>query len=323
VDSSAHPQDRSTSGFLRGPAKKSSVLRSTPVAALATLLCGRLGGADQAAIERALVDGIARARAAWPEVELDPEAFVVELGRRLPAETDPLAALAGLRIEELWLTCAAAAGDGAAVARIDALYFGRAKAALRGIDGGAALAEEALQRVREALFLGKPGRSPRIAGYAGRGELDRWIRTAAMRAAIDLLAPTREVSVRDETLASFGLAADDPAVAMMKSEYGESFAKALRDTMAALPRQTRDELRHYYLEGLRLEQIAALYGVAASTVSRRLEKARRALLDGTRAAMAERLGVGADEIDSILRLIETRLELARSAIVGAEGPRGG
>jgi RNA polymerase sigma-70 factor, ECF subfamily len=268
---------------------------------LARLLCG----AEDEAVERALVEALDRARSEAPGVVHDDDAFVVELARRLP----PGEGIAALRVEALWLTLAAAAGQERAVALIEQRHFGAARKALAGLGGG--VADEALQRVREALFVGP---RPKIAAYAGKGDLGRWIRTTAMRAAMDLLAPQRERPTDDEGFAGFALPGGDPGVELMKREYGERFQVALREAMARLPPEAREELRLYYLEGLGLEQIAALEGVAASTVSRRLEKARRELRDATRAALAERLGVGDEELDSIIRLLDTRLELSRSAL---------
>jgi RNA polymerase sigma-70 factor (ECF subfamily) len=104
----------------------------------------------------------------------------------------------------------------------------------------------------------------------------------------------------------------------MKRRYGASFKQALADALARLPDETRRELRRYYVEGLGLEQIAALEGVAASTVSRRLEKARRTLHDETRRALAASLRIPDGEVDSILRVLDSRLELSRGALASDE-----
>ncbi|HEU4538405.1 MAG TPA: sigma-70 family RNA polymerase sigma factor, partial [Polyangiaceae bacterium] len=274
-------------------------------------------------LERALEATVARARGAWPSIDLTPEAFVAALTRHLPAGP-PREALGELRVEELWLTCAAAGGDARAVALIEAHYFGKARAALAGIRGGEAIVDEALQRLRAGLFVGPP---PKIAAYGGRGDLGRWLRTAAMRTAMDLLGPRREVAASDAALGAFAHAADEPVVELMKREYGASFQAALREALAALPPELRSALRQHYLEGLGVERMGALAGVAASTVSRRLDKARRLLREATRTALAARLRVDDAELDSILRLVETRMDLGRSAVdasrVDGAGAAGG
>jgi RNA polymerase sigma-70 factor, ECF subfamily len=285
-------------------------------------------GAADGELERAFEAAVGRARAAWPSVVLPPEVFVAELARRLPAGLAPLEALGALRVEELWLTCAAARGDAGAVALLEAHYFDKARAALGGIRGGGAVVDEALQRLRTALFVGP---APKIGAYGGRGDLGRWLRTAAMRAAMDQLGPVREVAAGEGPLGGVAHAGDEPVVALMKREYGASFQAALRDAMAGLPRELRGALKQYYLEGLGVERMGALAGVAASTVSRRLDKARRLLREATRAALAARLRVDDAELDSILRLIDTRMDLGRSAVdasraggdAGDGGPEGG
>ena len=277
---------------------------------------GRQDGEDPAALEQALDQALGRAEAAFPDVKLEREAFVAHLARWLPPDRPARAGLDALQIEELYVACAAAAGRPAAIAAIEARYFDKAKAALARNPGTASVADEALQRVRESLFVGTARRPPKIGEYSGRGDLARWIRTTAMRTAMDLLSPAREIAVSDEAISRFPLPDDDPAIELMKREYGASFKQALHDALAELPRETRHEIRLYYIDGLGVEQIGAMYGIAASTVSRRLEKARRLLRDKTRAALARHLRVGDDELDSILRMIATRLDVSRSAIAG-------
>lgn len=264
------------------------------------------GGGIVANVQEDLLRVIAAAEADAPGVRLDPDAFARHVARfTRPGET-----AATLRLDQLWLACAAAHGDTRAIALIEARHFDRARAAVRGM--GDAVADDALQRVRELLFVGTTARGPRIADYAGRGDLAGWIRTTALREAFQLVAPAREVPVRE--MAGYALPDADPGVELMKQQYGARFKQALGAALAALPAQTRSELRRYYFEGQGLEQIAAADGVAASTISRRLEKARKALYDETRRALATELGVADDEVDSILRLLDSRLDVSRGAV---------
>lgn len=279
---------------------------------------GAAGGADDPGLEEELARLVREAAATAPGVCVEPARFVAHVARWIPPDRPPREALAALRLDHLYLACAAAEGQAAAIALIEARCFGSAAAALRGVGP---IADEALQRVREHLFVGKAGRPPKIADYAGRGDLAGWIRTTAMREAFHLLAPSREVPAGDREHA--GATADpaaDPAIELMKRRYGASFKRALAEAVARLPEATRAELRRYYLEGLGLEQIAALEGVAASTVSRRLEKARRALYDDTRRALAASLRLADDEVDSILRVLDSRLELSRGALAPPPSP---
>jgi len=248
---------------------------------------------------------LAEARRKNPGISVPDDVFATHLARFVT----PGRPVEELRISELYLACACAEGNPAAVARVEAEHFGLARAAVKRLDPS--VADDVLQKVREALFVVSP---PRIAAYAGRGDLAKWIRTVAMRTAMDHLAPRREVPVSDERMASFELpTVDDPQTELMKRQYGPRFKEALTAAVAKLSAEARADLRAYYIEGRQLSEIAGARGVAISTVSRRVAHAREALLRETRGALLERLGVAEAELDSILRVLDTRLELSRSA----------
>jgi len=242
-------------------------------------------------------------------VRIAHQRFTAHVAQWLRPDEPPEAALR-LKLDQLWLARAAADGDSDAVAEIEAKYLERAVAALRSFER--AVADEAIQRMRELLFVARGDRPPRIAEFSGRGDLAGWIRTTALREAFHLVAPTREV--RGAELDSYALPASDPGLELMKRTYGASFKQALAAAFGRLPDATRLAIRRYYLDGMGLEEIAALEGVAASTVWRRLDKARRELHAETRRALAEHLRVDDDELDSILNMLDSRLELSRSVV---------
>ena len=98
-----------------------------------------------------------------------------------------------------------------------------------------------------------------------------------------------------------------PELQHMKELYRAEFKKAFAEGLAELPLEARTYLRQYYLDGLGLVQLAKLYGSSAPTVCRRLQSARGELLTATRTRLAERLKVSETELESIMRLIESRL----------------
>jgi RNA polymerase sigma-70 factor, ECF subfamily len=272
--------------------------------------------AENAALDPLLEDIVDRSRRANAGIDVEAGAFVAYVADRLPRGRDVRDALAELRVEDLYLACACNDGDPAAVARASSEAFAKARAALARLRGQASLSDDVLQHVREVLFVGAGGprgRPPRIASYSGKGDLARWIRTVAMRVAMDKLAPSKEIATSEEIVADFRLPTDDPQLELMKREYGERFKAALARAVAKLPSETRAELRAYYLDGRGLEEMAAEQGVAPSTISRRLAKARRSLWEETRRSLLATLGVSDGELDSILRLLQTRLELSRGA----------
>lgn len=64
--------------------------------------------------------------------------------------------------------------------------------------------------------------------------------------------------------------------------------------------------------------LGARYGVHRGTAARWLERCNRTLLDRTRRALVTRLRVARTEVDSILRLVRSRLEVRIRAALAAE-----
>jgi RNA polymerase sigma-70 factor, ECF subfamily len=270
--------------------------------------------APDPALEAALAALVAGSERELPGIAVDADELVEVLARCAPPG-EALDAIALMRADELYLAVACARGDAQAIALLDRRYFGKIDAAVAHLRGPGGFVDEVKQHLRESLFVAKPGRPPKIGTYRGRGELTRWLRAAAVRTALNLIeAAPRDVSASDDQIADFSLPEDDPHLAAMKRQYGASFKQALDEAVAALAPQTRLELRHYYLEGLGVEEIGALYRVAPSTISRRLAKARAGVAEETRKALLRNLKISQSEVESILRLIQSRLELSRSAL---------
>ena len=115
------------------------------------------------------------------------------------------------------------------------------------------------------------------------------------------------VALDDDAVLELPSGADDPELAVIKQRYKVEFKQAFSAAMASLEPDARAALRLYYLDGLALADLGRLYGWSVPTASRRLASARAALLDETRAHLGERLGMSPAEVDSVLRLLESRL----------------
>ncbi len=135
-----------------------------------------------------------------------------------------------------------------------------------------------------------------------------------MRAAIDALRGVREVPVEDELLDAIVVPGDHPELAHMKRASVAELKLALREALAALSPRERSFLQQYYLDGATLETLAALYRLTPSTVSRSLAKARATLLGQVRNAVMARLRISGREVDSLLGLVQSQLELSRSML---------
>jgi RNA polymerase sigma-70 factor (ECF subfamily) len=270
-----------------------------------------VGSLSPDTVEDALRGHLAQARLAWPGVEVAPAAFVTHLAHHLSHVAPDLDALRGLRGSDLYLACACASGDQLAIVTFERAYFGEAEVAAARMRAGTTIADEVKQTLRRALFVREPGRPPAIADYAGRGDLRGWVRVSAVRATQRLLnRGKRDVELDDEALFSVLSPAEDPELGYLRSRYRTAFATAFRDALAATNAEERSLIRYQLVDGLTIDQLAKLYRIHRATAARRLAAARAGILERTRNALREAVGVTGEELDSIIRLMHSRLDVS-------------
>jgi len=217
---------------------------------------------------------------------------------------------------DLALARAAAAGDPAAVRALEPRIAREAAAAARRIDRARGFADEVTQAVRVRLLVADAAGKVRIADYAGRGPLDAWIGVAATRVALNLKRGAgREVAAAD-VLEEVIAREPDPELRHLKSTYRAELRAALEAALAALPDRQRAVLRLTYVDGLRLHQIARLYQVHESTVSRWLTQATDDVATATRTKLAATLAVSPGSADSVARMVLSNLDLSIARILG-------
>jgi RNA polymerase sigma-70 factor (ECF subfamily) len=261
-------------------------------------------------LEAALDEARSRAARAWPPSFADDATFGEALGVRVRDAEDPAAALRALHVEEVYLVLGCAAGRAEALAELERTYFPALRAPLARMGLSAAGVDEALQRTRDELFVVEEGRKPRVLGYAGRGQLGRWLRAVAGRIGLRVARASSDV----DSGAPFEVAAEeDLEIAYLKRIYGAVFQEALREALDALAAADRLLLKQRFRHGLSIDELAAMQGVHASTASRRVSDARSRLVGATRDGMMRRLQVGRAEVSSILRLIQSEIEVSLSA----------
>ncbi|HEU4535220.1 MAG TPA: hypothetical protein VFS00_13925, partial [Polyangiaceae bacterium] len=169
---------------------------------------------------------------------------------------------------------------------------------------------------------GAPG-PPRVADFSGRGAIGAWARVVAVRQAVVLLRrQRRELPVEDDELARKLEPDAGPELGHLKERYRDEFKAAFAEALGALSGAERALLRQHALDGLSIDKLAALYKIHRATAARRVEAARRAALEQTRRALGRRLRLEADELDSVMRLIESRLDVTLSPLL-SEPDEGG
>jgi RNA polymerase sigma-70 factor (ECF subfamily) len=220
-------------------------------------------------------------------------------------------------LKDLALAFGCACHDAAALSEFERRYGGDFVGALSRLGLGRAEIDEVAQTVRERLFVARPDAPAKILDYAGRGALAGWLRAVIVRTGIDLRrrrTNDHELSNDGEPLVDLQAATDDPELENLRARYAEPFRLAFRDAVRALPQDERNALRLNVAEGLNIEQIGTLYGVHRATVARWIAHARESIAETTRKLLAERLKIPAKDIDSLVRLCQSRLDVGLSVL---------
>lgn len=260
---------------------------------------------------------MARAERAWPSVRVDPLRFVRYLAARLSPDRSLGSALAAIHGSDLYLACACEGDDERALKALDTAFFGDCDAALARMAPSPDFADEVKQRARAKLFVRERERPARIAEYAGRGELRTFLRVVIMREAISLRrTERRDAPAPGDDAAKEPWATTDPELLHLRRAYADEFDRAFREAVAALTSEERNLIRYHYVERLNIDHIGAIYGIHRVSAARRLTKIRAALVDGTRGALAERLRLGESELRSVLRLIESQVDISLRRALG-------
>jgi RNA polymerase sigma-70 factor, ECF subfamily len=261
---------------------------------------------DLRALCRRLVE---EARTANPRVDLDEGRFLAHLAARLPGDRPLDEALALVRVGDLYLAAACAQSLPAALAAFDRSCLTPLRGVLARLAVPGSDADDLAQLVRTRLLAPDAQGRLRVADYAGLGSLQRWVRTTAVRLALNEGRRVHELLTTDEELAARLPDGGDGELAFLKSHYRPAFAAALRDSLDALSASDQNMLRQRYVDGLSLEELGALQGVHRATALRRLERARQQLLDDIRARLRARLKLESGELESLLRLVASRIEV--------------
>ncbi|HET6582613.1 MAG TPA: sigma-70 family RNA polymerase sigma factor [Nannocystaceae bacterium] len=213
-------------------------------------------------------------------------------------------------VDELALCGACLAGQAAALDVLEQDYFKGLAPMLQRIAGTQDIADEALQRVRRRLLVAENGRPAKLAAFDGRGSLRAWLRVVATREALALLRDERPDRPAGEVALEALAAARDDELAFMREGYREQFRDAFVAALRSLEASERTLLRLHHIDRLSLEQLAAVLAVHRATVARRLARTRDALLERTRTGLVDRLRLAPGDVDSILRLVQSRLDLS-------------
>lgn len=270
--------------------------------------------ADRPSIEPALDLLLERGRQAWPRIEVGAVAFAEAVAGALAEEEPVTQSFAELHAEDLYLTTACADGDERAIATFQRTHAPAMQRALAAAGHHEVTADEILQAVWVRLFVDEGARQAKIGAYAGRGKLASWLRVIAARTRTDLLRKRLGRHPKPAQIAeaapALESAADSPELRHLEQTYRHEFRDAFALAVEGLDPADRNVLRQRIVYGLRVEQMAALFEIHPATVKRRLARARQRLATETQRHLLVGLRVDQRELDSILRLIHSRMEVS-------------
>ncbi|HEY8211664.1 MAG TPA: hypothetical protein VIG99_29480 [Myxococcaceae bacterium] len=269
---------------------------------------GNPGRAPQVdALEPVLARLMERAREAYPEVAFSPPSAARALAAAVQGEAEPLPALEVLHAGDFLMARAAMEGDRAATRALDQLITLSAETAMR-VDSNKAFIDEVAQQLRERLLIGSRDGGPRLLEYRGRGALHAWARVIAVRLAVNAKSVPHAA---DESLGPEALSpaeTRDPERRLLSEAQSGLLERAFSTALGSLEPDERMLLRYHLIDQLNFEQMAVLFGSHRSTISRRVAQVRERLLEETRRALEESLGVPATEVSSLIRVAPSHLD---------------
>jgi RNA polymerase sigma-70 factor, ECF subfamily len=276
-----------------------------------------------AQVQSAVSDLLAElhAKSGCEKIGLSRESFAAILcdvaTKYLPAgntEAEARAFLLTLRVEELALARACAAGNNSAWE----LFLTRYREKLYQSALRIAREDSAARDLADSLYAELYGTSTRdgeriskLASFTGRGSLEGWLRTVLAQEFVNRYRRTKRlVSLDEESEEGSQFAAPEPEPAPSADSRLESSTDA---ALASLDGEDRMVLAAYYLDGRTLAEIARMLGVHESTISRKVDKLakslRKRILAGmVQQGMARRQAEEALEVD----VRDLRVDIRRS-----------
>jgi RNA polymerase sigma-70 factor (ECF subfamily) len=277
--------------------------------------------AELEALGRLLMKRWEDARSKWPTVELPIRVFVTHLAQRLPegSQDSPMAPLLEqLSLGELYLAGACLYGIHSAHECLDRHYLAKLPGMLKGARHSESMIDDVCQLLRVKLLVLTPEGPPRIGEYKGRGSLMNWVRVSAVRLALKLQSTEKPAPEQDAdtVLAALPAPGVDAELDLIKRRHHAEFRLAMREAFSVLAADERHLLRLYFADQLSMYELASLFRVNQSTVSRWLKSARQTIYEETRRRLQERLGLSTQDLNSFLAVLDSQLDLSLSQLLG-------
>jgi RNA polymerase sigma-70 factor (ECF subfamily) len=265
-------------------------------------------------VDASVAEIAAAGRAAFPGVDLPDATLAAHVAAR--RGDDPDGRVQQAHAADYYLAVALAHQLPAAMRVFEARLVPEIEVALRRLRLPGGADDEVKQALRVELLVGDG--APRIADYGGRGELAAWVRVTATRKALKLLRKHgREEALDELLLEHWPDATPGPARRHLRTTYTAELKQAVAGALAGLEVRQRNLLRQHVLDGLTIDELARLYRAHRATCARWLADARAELARGTRRRLTTSLGLRGDEVESVLRMLDSDIELSLSRLLRA------
>ncbi len=276
---------------------------------------------DPKLLESTLEGLIQQAHQRWPTLRGNGVEFTAYLAERILPERKVAEWLSSVHAADLFLCSLCARGDSAALEIFDRAVLPQVVSAIAAIQSSPAFIAEVQQQMRQKLLVSSADRPAKIAEYAGFGPLNHWLRAVAVRTALNLRRTQNreDFPVADEVLLDLPVRTNDLELDYLKSRYRTDFTEAFRKAVSSLTSQERNILRLHFVDGLSLSQVGAAYQADKSTISRWISKSRQQLLQRTRDDLGERLHLDTGELDSLMNLVDSQLEMSIDSVLRTRG----
>lgn len=218
-----------------------------------------------------------------------------------------------LQVKDLCLALGCGQGNGNAISTFEALYSSDLKRITLRFQKPHLPQEDLIQDLREKLFVGAASKPPKILSYAGQSPLKSWLKVTAVRTFLNY-TKSREQRKREERIEHSHLldipTGFDLELEFLKQEYREHFRSSFQEALWNLEVRSQNLLYQHLVAGLSIDQLGAMLHIHRATAARHLAKARQSLLEGTRRSLMQKLNISSREFDSIMGLIQSRMELS-------------
>ncbi|MDX2086502.1 MAG: hypothetical protein SFX73_01575 [Kofleriaceae bacterium] len=257
----------------------------------------------------ALIAAVASGADAHPAIAVEPTLVAAHLGAHADDTRSPALWIPERNLADVHLVCGLVQHVPEALAVFEAKLvpeMTHAVTRLLGAERGA----DVVAAVREKLLVGIDGTGPRIADYAGHGELVVWLRVIAIRAALSELRRDQRMVSIDDTLWEVASPKADPAIQLLKQESAALIKEAFHAGLAELTPRQRNLLRQHLLDGLTIDDLGAIYRIHRVTAARWLSAARADLWANVRRTLRNTFGFSDSSIIDMLDDLRSTLDLS-------------